>query len=69
MSRRTIAELKKFYRSVIASDTATMADKLKAAARLQKLYPVDTPAPVPSVKPMTRESALAAIAAVTKGNV
>jgi hypothetical protein len=41
MSRRTIAELRRFYRSVIASDSALMADKMRAAGRLGKLYELD----------------------------
>jgi len=68
MGQRTTAELKKFYRSVVHSD-APLADRMRAAARLQKLYDAEKDQkPTPAPKPMTVDDARAAIAAVTKGN-
>jgi hypothetical protein len=61
MGRRTTAELKKFYRGIVHSD-APLADRMRAASRLQKLYDAEAPAaPVP----VTRQQALDAIKAVT----
>lgn len=63
MSRRTVAELKKFYREIVHSD-APLADRMRAASRLQKLYELEKPVSAPAPKPMTKEQALAAIASV-----
>jgi hypothetical protein len=66
MGRRSIAELKKFYRAVMQSD-APLADKMRAAGRLAKLYEQESvTAKVPVAKPVTKEAALALIAAVNK---
>lgn len=66
MARRTKAMLKKFYREIIHSE-APLADRMRAASRLQKLD-ADTAPAIPAPKPMTKEQALAIIASVTKGN-
>jgi hypothetical protein len=66
IGNRTAAELKKFYRKILHDDAQPVSVRMRAAAKLQKLYDLDSPEPpAPYAPAITRADALAAIKAVS----